>query len=293
MVERGTTGVQPGAIDSTLVVASETKYSLELLAETGPQRALVVACERSATAVLEEWRRVVGALEDVAVVVVGDDVRSGTGSQNGSAPLGNAVTSVPGYDDTASLTAAVSGALRELRSGGRSPTVYVESLTAFERRLSLSRFVVTVGRLSNAIRAANARGHFLVDPSVDGEIRGILGGLVSRTVEVDDGERTVVERDGGTPSVDTIHDLLASAERRFVLRRLAATDGPVPVDDLAEELAAVGDSGETVRASVALYHMHLPPLDEADVVAFDREAGIVETGTAFDDVRPYLRLERV
>lgn len=289
MLERGHTEGQTEEADATLVVAPGSNHALELLAEEHPQTALVVACDRSSTAVLEDCRRIVGTLEDVAVVVVGDEVRSVAGGGDVDGMLGNAVSNVARYDDTASLTSTVSTTLTALSSGGRTPTVYVDSLTAFDREVSLSRLVVTLGALTNAVGDAGGRGYFLLDPCVDDDTRHVLETVVPRTVEVDpDGRRTVVERDRH-PSVSTVFDLLTRTESRYILRRLDAADGAVSVDELAEELTAACGFEDPSRAWAGLYHVHLPPLVEADVISFARDEGRIERGEAFERVRPYLR----
>lgn len=82
---------------------------------------------------------------------------------------------------------------------------------------------------------------------------------------------------------DTAFDLLSNARRRFVLRRLQASDGPVELSDLAEELAAEENdvpsdelsAQQRKRTYVSLYQTHVPKLDEAGVVDYDSETGMI------------------
>lgn len=84
----------------------------------------------------------------------------------------------------------------------------------------------------------------------------------------------------GGPSADlpgtVIEELLASPDRRALLRCLAEADEPIPVDDLAAVLAD-GTTGATAserrRARTAIYQDHLPKLTATGVVEFDSILG--------------------
>lgn len=74
------------------------------------------------------------------------------------------------------------------------------------------------------------------------------------------------------------HDLLASARRRTLLAVLADADGTVGVEELARtvadrEPADAGTRGDgATDVQVALHHVHLPKLDQADLVEYDWDA---------------------
>lgn len=75
----------------------------------------------------------------------------------------------------------------------------------------------------------------------------------------------------------TVFDVLADGRRRRILATLSDRDEPVSERALAE---GVGEGpGDGDRASskerVALRHTHLPRLDDADLIEWDRESGIV------------------
>lgn len=76
-----------------------------------------------------------------------------------------------------------------------------------------------------------------------------------------------VDRD----TVDATFDPLSNQLRRDLLGRLARSDGPVAVGDLAESLAAGGDGHDESleRVETALRHRHIPKLRHAGVVSFD------------------------
>lgn len=92
---------------------------------------------------------------------------------------------------------------------------------------------------------------------------------------------SAAERARERPPVDALLDALADRRRRRVLRYLAVTD-----DATAEELAAVLvgwrlepglvlGQNERERVHRSLRHVHLPKLDQAGLVAYDRDADSV------------------
>jgi hypothetical protein len=94
--------------------------------------------------------------------------------------------------------------------------------------------------------------------------------------------RAIERRDGRR-----LFDVLDDPLRRRVLYELDPADGPVALADLAERVADVeGGSaarppsadGTTVadRVAVRLHHVHLPKLDEYELVEYDRRDKTVE-----------------
>jgi DNA-binding transcriptional ArsR family regulator len=83
----------------------------------------------------------------------------------------------------------------------------------------------------------------------------------------------LVDVDPGTDALNTAFSLLRDPRRRSALRYLQSHPSTT-VGDLAGYIlggeAAAGD-GETVAdLSVELKHVHLPKLDDAEVVTYDR-----------------------
>ncbi|WP_132058461.1 DUF7344 domain-containing protein [Halorussus amylolyticus] len=91
--------------------------------------------------------------------------------------------------------------------------------------------------------------------------------------------------------VSATFDLLANARRRGVLYAVGR-DGAATVADLAERIAAwqgdeEGPSPEAVHTS--LVHAHLPKLEDAGAVEYDRERDVVTLTPRAADLEPYLR----
>ena len=74
---------------------------------------------------------------------------------------------------------------------------------------------------------------------------------------------------------DDVFGCLSAAYRRAILRILRDRQGAVTEERLASELAAVEATGESGHLRVSLYHTHLPKLDAAELIEWDRDAGIV------------------
>jgi DNA-binding transcriptional ArsR family regulator len=85
---------------------------------------------------------------------------------------------------------------------------------------------------------------------------------------------------------EVVATLLADEDRRRAVAALRTMEGPVALADLAEALAegaadgaADGTTpaeGATTATTVSLHHSHLPKLDDAGVVDYDRSARVVE-----------------
>lgn len=84
-------------------------------------------------------------------------------------------------------------------------------------------------------------------------------------------------------SQDDVFELLSSPRRRYVLYLLRYADEPVELTELAEQVAAWENETdvekiteqERKRVYVSLYQTHVPRLDEAGVVDYDKDSGIV------------------
>lgn len=116
---------------------------------------------------------------------------------------------------------------------------------------------------------------------------------------VDPGGDTGEQEVGAVGTVDEgqLFQLLRSERRRLALRYLLETDGePVGMRDLADAVAAA-ENGTTVeslesaarqRAYVPLTQSHLPQLDRAGVVEYDRKRGVVAATPLVGAFVPYL-----
>ncbi len=96
--------------------------------------------------------------------------------------------------------------------------------------------------------------------------------------------------------LDQIFGILKNKRRRHVLRYLYETDGQVSLSEVAEQIAAWENdkevrqisSSERKRVYVGLYQCHLPKMDGAGVVSFNKPRGIIELGKNADALYTYL-----
>jgi hypothetical protein len=100
-------------------------------------------------------------------------------------------------------------------------------------------------------------------------------------------------------SLDVMFEVLKNERRRFVLEHFDEHDGPVALGDLAEHVAAKENdkprrelsSGERKRVYVGLYQCHLPKMDDADIVDFNRNRGRIELGENANLLNEYLETD--
>lgn len=103
---------------------------------------------------------------------------------------------------------------------------------------------------------------------------------------------------GDANPLDRTFDVLAAAERQYMIRLLLTGREPIAIADLALEIAKAGegplgaddphDSAQRIREF--LYHVHIPKLAEEGVVEFDAERNTVSRGAAFEPYAAVLRL---
>jgi hypothetical protein len=110
------------------------------------------------------------------------------------------------------------------------------------------------------------------------------------------------ERDASRATADLtkseIFDLLRNQRRRFVLHYLKTHDEAVELGDLATRVAAweygVDEAGVTSsqrkRVYTTLQQSHLPKLDEAGIVEFDSDRGIIRPREMLSDLTIYLEI---
>lgn len=83
--------------------------------------------------------------------------------------------------------------------------------------------------------------------------------------------------------VDTIFDVLSDEYRRWILHHVAACPGKIGLNELVGRIRTREDSpgNDPVENSdkqirIRLYHCHLPKLETARLVKFDRARGTVQ-----------------
>lgn len=97
-------------------------------------------------------------------------------------------------------------------------------------------------------------------------------------------------------SQDVVFDILSSPRRRYVLYFLRTTDEPVKLTDLAEQVAAWENDTipeniteqQRKRVYVSLYQTHIPRLDEAGIIEYDKESGNIALSDDAVDIDDYL-----
>jgi hypothetical protein len=97
------------------------------------------------------------------------------------------------------------------------------------------------------------------------------------------GEQETSTSESTTLSKDTTFSVLKNRRRREVLKYLRGHDGEAKLSDLAEHIAAKENdievralsSDQRKRVYIGLYQCHLPKMDDADVVTFDKNRGDV------------------
>lgn len=85
-------------------------------------------------------------------------------------------------------------------------------------------------------------------------------------------------------SLDLVFKILKNQRRRYILKFLSDREGPVSLSDLSEFIAAEENdkmpaelsSQERKRAYVGLYQCHLPMMDDAGIIDFNKDRGRIE-----------------
>jgi DNA-binding transcriptional ArsR family regulator len=84
-------------------------------------------------------------------------------------------------------------------------------------------------------------------------------------------------------SQETVFDLLSSARRRYILYYLREHEGEATINELATQIAAWENdrpveeltSQDEKRVYVSLYQTHVPKLEQAGIVEYDGDTGLV------------------
>lgn len=92
----------------------------------------------------------------------------------------------------------------------------------------------------------------------------------------------------------TVFDLLGNERRRACLKELARDTDPWDVDALSERVAGdIADSPEAAAERydsvyISLCQVHLPKLDDVNVIRYDDDEQTVEPGARFPEIRTHL-----
>ena len=111
------------------------------------------------------------------------------------------------------------------------------------------------------------------------------------------GGSTVESGDGQIP-LDDCFDLLSNHRRRYALHYLQQQDDGVTLGELADQVAAWENDAdvdavsydERKRVYTSLQQVHLPRMDNLDVVEFDDREGRVRMGAAAEHLDVYLEI---
>lgn len=104
--------------------------------------------------------------------------------------------------------------------------------------------------------------------------------------------------DGYELPIDRVFELLKNSRRRETLRYLDDHDGEASLSEVAEHIAAVENdttpraitSQQRKRVYVGLYQSHLPKMDDAAVIEFEKNRGTIERGPNAAQLEPYLEV---
>ncbi|WP_266077833.1 DUF7344 domain-containing protein [Haladaptatus caseinilyticus] len=97
-------------------------------------------------------------------------------------------------------------------------------------------------------------------------------------------------------SQDQVFEVLKSPRRRYALYFLRREGGTVELSDLTEQVAAWENdttpteltSDQRKRVYISLYQTHLPKLDDARIIEYDREDGVVSLSRRARELDTYL-----
>lgn len=114
------------------------------------------------------------------------------------------------------------------------------------------------------------------------------------TSDESEGGGSLLSRDREVPRRGRIFELLSNHRRRYAIHYCKREDGPVTLSDLAEQVAAWEQekevdqitSAERKRVYTSLQQTHLPTLDDAGMVEFER--GEVELTDRANELDVYL-----
>lgn len=134
--------------------------------------------------------------------------------------------------------------------------------------------------------------------STDTSIKGESTDGSPETVTALEMKEDADERPGALP-LDVVFDLLKNQRRRRVLRYLEENE-EATLSDIAEHIAALENekeveqlsSSERKRTYVGLYQCHLPRMDDAGVIEFNADRGVVKLNDRAEQLGWYLDMSR-
>lgn len=96
--------------------------------------------------------------------------------------------------------------------------------------------------------------------------------------------------------LDGVFGVLKNQRRRRILRYLITHDDPVTIGTLAEHIAVLENdttqialtSRERKRVYIGLYQNHLPKMDDAGAIVFNKARGTIVSGPNAAQFEPYL-----
>ncbi len=105
---------------------------------------------------------------------------------------------------------------------------------------------------------------------------------------------------GPQPTITALHHLLANPRRRYVIASLQASEEPLEIGTLAEGLVAWEEgvpvaevrSHQRKTGYTALQQRHLPKLDDAGLIDFDKRSGTVRANALLEEVDIYTEIVR-
>lgn len=97
-------------------------------------------------------------------------------------------------------------------------------------------------------------------------------------------------------SQDVAFDILSSPRRRYVLYYLKQEERPVELGELANQIAAWENEIEVEdlsrqqrkRVYVSLYQTHIPKLEDAGIIDYDSDSGMIELSERAGEIDEYL-----
>lgn len=92
----------------------------------------------------------------------------------------------------------------------------------------------------------------------------------------------------GQSALDRAFEILSHPYRRRILMLLSEVN-PRDEDEITPEKIATEDD-ELEPLTTELYHLHLPKLEEASYVAWDRDTHTIRRGSRFDEIAPLIKL---
>lgn len=90
-------------------------------------------------------------------------------------------------------------------------------------------------------------------------------------------------------ATETALELLTNKQRQQILRRVADTPDGTTVDQLTQHLGGEDSlqpdgNGSVEHRAIELHHVHLPKLQDANVIEYDTDQRLVYRGGEFQDV---------